>query len=134
MRPTHLLAVVALFCAGQIFAQATPKPSTAGNRASESLTSAADQLNINENARIDFFAQNATESGPMGRIHAGQYNPFQRPLELPPRHDSDVACYKIADYIVVRDYPNSDSTHLAGYTTCVPAERFRVYTTVEHGR
>ena len=44
----------------------------------------------------------------------------------------DSYCLKIRSYVVARDSKNSDSVHPAGYTTCVPANRFRLRTTVEH--
>jgi hypothetical protein len=54
-----------------------------------------------------------------------------------PRHISnipplaDVACLAIRRYRMVRDDAHSDAVHFGGYTTCVPAARFRMYTTVE---
>jgi hypothetical protein len=44
---------------------------------------------------------------------------------------SDGECLSIRSYRVVRDDPHSDATHFDGYTTCVPAARFRLYTTDE---
>lgn len=42
---------------------------------------------------------------------------------------TDATCFAIRSYRVVRDDMHSDSTHRDGYMTCVPAARFRVYTT-----
>ena len=42
---------------------------------------------------------------------------------------ADATCFAIRSYRVVRDDPHSDSIHRDGYTSCVPAARFRVYTT-----
>lgn len=42
-------------------------------------------------------------------------------------------CLTIRSYRVVRDDPHSDSTHRDGYTTCVPAARFRLYSTTLRG-
>ncbi|HEY6338197.1 MAG TPA: hypothetical protein VIW68_06865 [Candidatus Sulfotelmatobacter sp.] len=42
---------------------------------------------------------------------------------------ADNVCYSIRSYVVVRDSPHSDTTHLAGYSTCQPATRFRVRST-----
>ena len=39
---------------------------------------------------------------------------------------SDATCYSLRTYRVTRDDPESDSTRLAGYTTCQPAAGFRV--------
>jgi hypothetical protein len=41
---------------------------------------------------------------------------------------TDVTCLSIRSYVVKRDNKNSDSVHPAGYSTCVPASRFRVKT------
>ena len=41
---------------------------------------------------------------------------------------ADVTCLSIRSYVVKRDSKNSDSVHPAGYSTCVPASRFRVKT------
>ena len=43
---------------------------------------------------------------------------------------ADSYCLKIRSYVVARDSKNSDSVHPVGYTTCVPATRFRLRTTV----
>jgi hypothetical protein len=39
---------------------------------------------------------------------------------------SDLACYAIRSYLVARDSKDSDSTHPAGYSTCLPSDRYRV--------
>jgi hypothetical protein len=41
---------------------------------------------------------------------------------------ADAYCLKIRSYVVARDSKNSDSVHPVGYTTCVPASRFRLKT------
>jgi len=41
---------------------------------------------------------------------------------------ADVTCLSIRSYVVKRDSKNSDSVHPAGYSTCVPAHRFRLKT------
>jgi hypothetical protein len=45
--------------------------------------------------------------------------------------DSDVTCYAIRSYVVARDFKDSDSTHMAGYSTCQPASRYGIKTTEE---
>jgi hypothetical protein len=35
-------------------------------------------------------------------------------------------CYAMRSYIVARDAPGSDATHIAKYTTCTPASAFQV--------
>ena len=46
----------------------------------------------------------------------------------------DSYCLNIRSYVVARDSKNSDSVHLTGYTTCVPASRFRLRTADIHER
>jgi hypothetical protein len=53
--------------------------------------------------------------------------------DLPPRLRSesdmspdDSSCLAIRDYRVIRDDPKSDFTRFAGYSECVPAERFQL--------
>ena len=41
---------------------------------------------------------------------------------------ADMMCLSIRSYVVKRDSKNSDSVHPAGYSTCVPARRFRLKT------
>lgn len=43
-----------------------------------------------------------------------------------------ITCLAIRSYVVKRDSKDSDSVHLAGYTTCVPAARFRLKTAEAH--
>lgn len=45
---------------------------------------------------------------------------------------ADVTCLAIRSYLVKRDSKDSDSVHPAGYTTCVPAARFRLKTADAH--
>ncbi len=47
---------------------------------------------------------------------------------------SDATCFSIRSYLVVRDSPDSDTTHRDGSTTCVPTARFRMYSTVVQER
>ncbi|HKT88305.1 MAG TPA: hypothetical protein VJQ59_07710 [Candidatus Sulfotelmatobacter sp.] len=41
------------------------------------------------------------------------------------------ACYSIRSYVVARDSKGSDATHLVGYSTCRPANRYRVWKTAQ---
>ena len=41
---------------------------------------------------------------------------------------ADTLCYSIRSYLVKRDSKHSDSVHPAGYSTCVPAARYRLKT------
>lgn len=43
---------------------------------------------------------------------------------------TDKVCYAIRSYVVARDSKDSDSVHAVGYSTCQPASRYRLKTTV----
>jgi hypothetical protein len=43
----------------------------------------------------------------------------------------DTYCFKMRSYLMQRDNRDSDSTRLVGYTTCHPASRIQLKTTVE---
>jgi len=55
----------------------------------------------------------------------------QRHVQLRAGEQSDVTCYSIRSYRVTRDDPRSDSTRLAGYSTCQRAVRFQVKEAVD---
>ena len=41
-------------------------------------------------------------------------------------------CYNIRSYVVSRDSKDSDSVHPVGYSTCIPANRYRLKTANDH--
>lgn len=41
-------------------------------------------------------------------------------------------CYNIRSYVVSRDSKDSDSVHPVGYSTCIPANRYRLKTATDH--
>jgi hypothetical protein len=45
-----------------------------------------------------------------------------------PALEDDPTCYTIRTYVVARDGKDSDSTHPVRYSTCAPAERYKVKT------
>jgi len=148
MRLTRLLLVMMLvsFCAGQAFAQSQANNGSSlvasqddrSNNLSDGA--GADQFILNLLPQFDFDGQSspkedpAKEQGESGtdlmKLLAGQNLSHVRSLQF----QSDATCYSIRSYLVVRDSPHSDTTHRDGYTTCVPAARFRVYSAVDHGR
>jgi hypothetical protein len=42
------------------------------------------------------------------------------------QHAGDTFCYAIRSYVVARDSKDSDSTHPAGYSTCLPSNRYQL--------
>lgn len=43
----------------------------------------------------------------------------------------DTVCYKIRSYVVARDSKHSDAVHPVGYSTCQPAGKYRLRTTMQ---
>jgi hypothetical protein len=77
----------------------------------------------------------SSDSGVLN-MDIGEYSPRRNQVEVPkvwvPTGDAqllgDTFCLKMRTYKVARDNPDSDATHLVGYSTCQPAARFRTYT------
>lgn len=88
---------------------------------------------------LDFSQDTTPELNPqnsMDRIHVDQPRPQLNQFVVPQvlfgpdgQPLADNVCYSIRSYVVVRDSPHSDTTHLVGYSTCQPATRFRVRST-----
>lgn len=51
-------------------------------------------------------------------------------IAIAPDSLADHYCLTIRSYLMARDSSNSDSTHLVGYSTCLPASRYRLRTAV----
>lgn len=90
-------------------------------------------------------APSASRRDPMDHIRVDQFRidrdgrPFkldakavQPPTELQGEPGDDTTCYSIRSYVVARDSKYSDAVHPVSYTTCVPASRYRLRTTVGH--
>jgi hypothetical protein len=142
MRLTHLLAIAALLCAGETFAQTTQNRSMdasqnvlpiASSDISAAELSSGNQFRISPYPQLDFASQSSASNDSMDRIHVDQYDPNRPTIKLPvysgAYYGSDVYCYRIRSYRVVRDSRDSDATHVDGYSTCVRAENLRVYRT-----
>jgi hypothetical protein len=126
------VAMMVLLCAGLAFAQAPQ------NRSPE-----ADQFRLSPNPKVEFSLQNNDENDPTVLVHIDPHvywgekkksdsEMFRFPTGM--ESPADATCYAIRSYLVVRDSPDSDTTHRDGSTTCVPAARFRVHTAVDHQR
>jgi hypothetical protein len=139
MRFSCLFTFVSLiaFSAAQISAQSQPNKnsSEAASRGASisGLNAGVDALPIPSNQR-DNAAEQSKEKAQAG---IPLNPPGSRVFVFDPatgrtRYFEDLACYTIRSYRVVRDSPDSDSTHGDGYTTCVPSARIRYYTAVAH--
>jgi hypothetical protein len=150
MPVTRLLAIAALLCAGQTFAQTANNSETAVVQDAGSVASsndfasdfAATQFRISPYPQVDSVEPAVQPDDPI-KAQSESRKELLKLLDLQrngPRFISgpplpgDSDCFYIYSYLMVRDNPHSDSTHYAGYTTCVPAARVRMYTTVEHER
>jgi len=112
-------------------------------QAPQTKSSEADQLRLGPNPQTGFSLRNNSVNDPTILVHidphvygGGKKQSDSGALRFPTGLESpaDPTCYAIHSYLVVRDSPDSDTTHRDGSTTCVPAARFRVHTAVDHGR
>ncbi|HXC44136.1 MAG TPA: hypothetical protein VNY51_11525 [Candidatus Dormibacteraeota bacterium] len=127
-----LVAMSVLLCAGLAFAQAP-----------QNNNPEADQFRLGPYPRAEFSSQNNRENDSTVRVHIDPHvywgekkqsdsGALRFPIGL--ESPADATCYAIRSYLVVRDSPDSDTTHRDGSTTCVPAARFRVHAAVDHER
>ena len=150
MMGIRLLMAISLISSASAFAQMQNDSSTPANQAATPIAAQIatqnpspfkiDQLSDpflpeqnTESPRLllEPFPQHSKEDEVLLKLNYGDLaanlNPDAR-MVVP----GDSYCLKIRSYVVARDSKNSDSVHPAGYTTCVPATRFRLRTTEEH--
>jgi hypothetical protein len=133
MPVTRLLALSALLiaCAGFAFAQAPESADLVVFRGIASMSvsdvPSVDQPAATSDSQNSIVATNQSADS-LAQISNDRWRSHS--ISTFNRVDSDRTCLLIRSYLVVRDSPHSDSTHRDGYTTCVPAARFRMYTTV----
>jgi hypothetical protein len=137
MSPVRLLAA-ALLCSSLAFAQTLPSNSQPFSNRPDAKSA--------EPWRIAPPAGVASQD-PLSRMESGYTSKLRSGsnLRVPPNSTldninisldgtgDDSTCYAIRSYVVARDSKDSDSTHPVSYSTCQPASRYRVRTTVEHG-
>jgi hypothetical protein len=108
-----------------------------------SLSVEADQLLPLLSLTSEPGLQSAPDADPAERQNGHQPQPPQAQFSDTNRHvpswvgaeqGMDRYCLAIRSYRVGRDGPHSDSVHPVAYTTCVPAARVQLYTTVEQQR
>ena len=141
----HLLPIALLVCSVPALAQVQPPSSSfSGPLATLAAQDQSSQVtspdpwkiipdlpltpnsgsNTQDSMRIDQFR---ILDSSKGSLIASNPNPKTRVLVLPDgQPDGDTTCYAIRSYVVARDSKDSDSTHLAGYSTCQRANRFRM--------
>ena len=104
----RVLPVVVVLCSGFAFAQQKPDSDEAQKR------------------EFTLFPERPNFPFP----EANAVNPLRlnRPLQFAASKSlpGDTTCYVISSYVVARDQKNSDSTHFVGYSTCQPANRYRL--------
>ena len=110
--------VVLLLCSCVAFAQQEPQPNLPDNA----------QLSLSfERPKLSFLQAGAGDvSEPNGATSVAA--PNKSHLDVSP--DGELAmyatCYSMRSYVVARDSKQSDSTHFVRYSTCQPANRYRL--------
>lgn len=149
MSGIRLLIAISLVCSASTFAQTQNNRTSPSNDAALNLLTAANseprkilsELPASSSGMTtspakspiddlkDPFLLNGNPSGPLLN---GTIDP-----NMAVRYSvagGDSYCLNIRSYVVARDSKNSDSVHLVGSTTCVPASRFRLRTADIHER
>jgi hypothetical protein len=128
MNSFRLLSAVVIvsLCTVPLLAQGRSGDATSDNVA-------MNQFRIRPYPQIDLVSQDSREDD--SAAHRGDQDAERASKDIAEREafkelvESQLpTCYSIRSYVVVRDDPNSDSTHHDSSTTCVPASRFKVYT------
>ena len=141
MNSVRLLVAAAILSSTWLLAQdPTPDPSQLpANSNLDSISQTArlgiDQLGstsatVFENPFLSFLTPEPTRFGQdqveIKGLDVQQVDNFV----IPPYSFADHYCLKMRSYLMARDGNNSDSTHLVGYSTCLPASRYRLRTAV----
>lgn len=140
MRSAHLLVIAVLLACSWLSAQETPQKAQPSEVACLTPES---QPAIHGPLRFD---RSAIAQDPLLRLQATQFPVFNFDaasnanrtfprtssnfVTAPDLLPSDAVCLKIRSYLMARDRKGSDSTHPVGYSTCQPASRYRLRTTV----
>jgi hypothetical protein len=134
MRVPRLLALCLLIslCAATVAAQAPPDKSSGSSQLLPALPqNTASSLGLFQ-FQLPFLAegQNLANSTPAS-IQSGHESNIPAPVraqQVITLEQNEATCYSIRLYRFVRDNPESDSTRLAGYSTCQRAARFQLRT------
>jgi hypothetical protein len=145
MTSARLLAALLLLCPGLVFAQTNRATTGSSVAPSDSEKAAArsepwsisPSIEAKANIPQDPLARLETSQPPKYRHDQGQDKKtffFPSPgngFVISPGALADSSCFAIRSYVMARDSKDSDSTHLAGYTTCVPSSKYQVRTIVD---
>jgi len=140
MTSARPLAAFVLLCSGFAFAQQNPAihGSSVAPAASEKAAVSSEPWSISPNIQAkanvpqDPLARLETSQPPKYKNDQGQGTKtlfFPNPgngFLISPETLADNSCFAIRSYVVARDRKDSDSTHLVGYTTCVPSRKYQV--------
>jgi hypothetical protein len=88
----------------------------------------ADPVSRMEQSFSQFRVMPAQRSSAISIARGSETDPAAVPLD---DIATDSSCYAIRSYVVARDSKNSDSTHPVAYSTCQPASRYRLRTTLQ---
>ena len=144
MTSARLLAALLILCPGLVFAQANRAMTGSSVAPSDSEKAVASSEpwsispNIEAEANVpqDPLTRLETSQPPRYGSDHGKANKtffFPSPgkgFVIAPQALAGNSCFAIRSYLMARDRKDSDSTHLAGYTTCVPSGKYQVRTVV----
>jgi hypothetical protein len=140
MTSARLLAAFLLLCSGFVCAQENRATTGSSVASAESEKAAVSGPPWSISANLEAKAN--VPQDPLARLEASQppkYRNDQRQdaktflfpspedgFVISPGALADNSCFAIRSYLMARDSKHSDSTHLAGYTTCVPSRKYQL--------
>ncbi len=121
-----VLSLLTAVCVAPVSAQSLLDGDSAALQPQLKLpTDSADRIHVDQ-FHLPATALLSSPSGDPLQTSTGPAYRFLR--QEPQSEDSSTVCYSMRSYRVVRDDPDSDSTRLAGYSTCQRSNRFQVKT------
>jgi|SRR5579859_442020 len=130
MTLTHLLSAALLICATLAFSQDKQAPRTQGDSVdSRSATAPSEPWRIIPDQPTYGLGQDARGGMRIDQFKVDRgFRVFNQEPETMIIGDGDLpsdrTCYTIRSFRVERDSKDSDSTHPAGSSTCLPASRY----------
>lgn len=134
MTSARLVALAVLFSSALVCAQQKQGSSSLPEKPDMSSRSAEFAAHPEPwNIFSDLTAKAHTPQDPLARLQNTRPPVFKAEKQFLTADNLPAGsyCLNIRRYQVARDSKDSDSTHLVGYLTCLPASRYRLRTAVE---
>lgn len=127
MPSSRLLAVAVLLSSSLAFAQTLLSSNNAAvaSQSPKMIPNKAADGDISRDHQAIQFPKDKGGLNPDAKVFLST-STMARDFVIPPFAFADGTCFAIRSYVVARDSKHSDSTHPVGYSTCVPANKYRI--------